>query len=83
MARYLSNDLSKNLRKSPLSSQTKWAEAVRDTAQQVRETKIRLDQLLLSLEHFKRMRDSGEPWPESVGASVGEPKTETRRLLHE
>ena len=43
----------------------------------------RIRELKQSIRTWQEFRDAGEPWPGTVEANVGEPKTKTRRLQQE
>jgi hypothetical protein len=60
-----------------------WQQAILDAEQLIQHYKYKIQKLRGAVVGFKEMRDQEVPWPGTVEAGVGEPKTETRRLHQE
>jgi len=71
--------MSNTLRRRLRNPDFQWNQAVRDMEHLLVEAQLRVEQIVVSLEHFKKMRDSGEPWPGTVEAG-GSEAVNTRRL---
>jgi hypothetical protein len=64
-------------------SVNRWDRAIADAENMIVQAESKIKQMRRAIKAFQVMRDSGEPWPGTVEASVGEPKTETRRSHQE
>jgi hypothetical protein len=60
-----------------------WELAIYDANQMILEAKEKVRQLKIALRRLERLKANGVPYPKSVEAGAGEPKTEKPRRLHQ
>jgi hypothetical protein len=64
-----------------VKSVNRWDQAIADAENMIVQAESKIKQMRRAIKAFQVMRDSGEPWPGTVEAGMGEPKTENPRRL--